>query len=129
MQFAKDSTSEPIPILLVDETDRTTGLTGASPSVQVKKPGGSFAAAQGSVSEDANGHYSYTPSASEVDTAGVGKIHATASGAVPYDAAFSVVDNQVWGTYRSDNRDGKRLFGDGDKLDGAWGDEWRFNAV
>lgn len=116
MQLQKDDTTKPIPFLLVDDVDKTTGVTGASPTVTVRKPGGSFVAAGGSVSEDDEGHYDYTPSSSEVDTAGTLKLHIEASGAEPVDLSVPIIDNAVWGTYKADNRDGSKIATDASQL-------------
>jgi hypothetical protein len=112
MPFSKDDTTKPIPFRLVDDLDAKTGLTGkaGSISVEVSKAGSSvFSSGGGSVGEIGKGWYEYTPTASEMDTAGFAQLYADdAAAAAPADVAFSVVDNDVWGVYRSDNRDGNK---------------------
>lgn len=84
-------TSEPLPFLMVDETDHITGKTGLSPTVVISKNGASFAAPSGAVSEIGNGWYKVAGNATDTNTLGPILLHATATGADPTDTEFQVV--------------------------------------
>lgn len=55
MAIIKQSTTYTRVFLLVQSADHVSGLTGASPTVNLSKAGGAFAAAGGTISEIANG--------------------------------------------------------------------------
>lgn len=59
-----------LPIFLVDETDKTTPVTGASVAVSLSVNGAAQAAGLGTVAEVADGLYTYTPDDTETDFAG-----------------------------------------------------------
>lgn len=87
----QSSTSYPIPLFMVDETDLKTPETGLSPTVNISKNGGAFAAASGAVSEIGGGWYSLAGNATDRNTLGELIIEATATGAAPFRAVYSVV--------------------------------------
>ena len=65
-QLIKSGAAEPIPIFVVDSTGAPVVGVGAAFTVTVRKPGASaYVAASGTVAEDGNGVYDYTPSAAE----------------------------------------------------------------
>jgi hypothetical protein len=68
------SAKREIPFVCVDATDGVTpetGLTFAAGELQIRKAGGSYANAAGSVVEKAAGEYVYVPTTTEIDTDGV----------------------------------------------------------
>ena len=87
----QNDTSKAICFLLVSSTDHVSPVTGASPTVQISKNGGTFATPTGTISEIGNGWYKLTPAATDADTLGPLLIHATASGADPVDVEYQVV--------------------------------------
>lgn len=86
-------TAEAIEILLVSTTDGYTAVTGlgAAPVVTLSKAGAAYAPAAGAVSEVGNGVYKVAPNAGDFDTLGGLWVHATGTGAIPYDAEHQVV--------------------------------------
>ena len=73
------SSTAAIPFFVVQAADHLTGLTGASPSVQIAKGGGSFVLPQGTVAEVGNGWYRLTPTAVDTATLGAFVLYATAA--------------------------------------------------
>lgn len=72
--------SNTIVFVMVDTSGtEVTGL-GASYTLELRKPGGSFAASAGTKSEIANGWYQYVSTAGEADTAGSLAIRVTGAG-------------------------------------------------
>lgn len=94
MWLIRQSTARPLLIKMVDETDGKTPEPGLTLTVTVRKAGGSWAAAAGSVADRGNGSYEYTPTSGEVDTVGVFEWRATATGAWPFDGAGQVCSGQ-----------------------------------
>ncbi len=84
-------TSRPFLVLMVDATDHVTAETGLTLTVTRSKNGGSFGAWGGSSAEIANGIYSLTPAAGDVDTQGELAIHVTGTGASPSDLMAQIV--------------------------------------
>lgn len=87
---AQNSTSHPILFFMADTSDHITGLTGLTPTVTLSKNGGSFAAAEGAVSEVGNGWYALAGNATDRNTEGALIIHATATGADPFDMDYEI---------------------------------------
>lgn len=85
------TTSYPMSFLMVDSTDHVTGKTGLSPTVTVSKNGAAFGSPAGAVTELANGWYKLAGNATDRDTLGEFKIHATGSGADPTDRDYEIV--------------------------------------
>lgn len=81
----------PILILLINATDHITGMAGLTPTVQLSKNGVAFGAASGSITEVGAGWYKFAPTAADLNTLGELTIHATATGADPYDEKYVVV--------------------------------------
>src|SRR5690348_11570685 len=81
----QSSTQSPLPFLLVQSSDHITGLTGATPTVTIRKVGGTFATPAGAVSEIANGWYEVAANATDTNTLGPILLHATAASADPSD--------------------------------------------
>jgi hypothetical protein len=77
----KNGSTPVIVFLMVDATDDETAETGLSPTVQISKNGGSFAAVTNAVSEIGNGWYKVTLTATETNTDGPLIVRATGSGA------------------------------------------------
>ena len=92
---AQSSTSHPILFFMADETDHLTGLTGLTPAVTLSKNGGSFAAAEGSVSEVGVGWYALAGDADDRDTLGTLILHATATGADPFDMDLEIGEGEL----------------------------------
>jgi len=70
---------------MVDSSDHITGKTGLSPTVTISKAGASFAAPSGAVTEIGNGWYKVAGNSTDTNTLGEILLHATATGADPYD--------------------------------------------
>ena len=65
-QLIKSGAAEPIPVFVVDSTGAPVTGVGTAFTVTVRKPGASaYVAASGTVAEDGNGVYDYTPSTAE----------------------------------------------------------------
>lgn len=77
--------------LMVQSSDHITGLTGASPTVTIRKSGGAFASPSGAVTEIANGWYKVAGNATDTNTLGPLLLHATAASGDPTDTSFEVV--------------------------------------
>ncbi len=89
----KQNTVIKIPFFMVDATDSITGKTGLSPTVTLSKDGAGFVSAVGSVTEIGLGWYYLTPStsgANDIGTLGSLALHATATGADPFDEVHQV---------------------------------------
>lgn len=87
----QSSTAYPLLFLMVDSTDHITGKTGLTPTVTIRKPGGSFASPSGAVTEIANGWYQVAGNATDSGTLGPLLLHATGTGADPVDERYEVV--------------------------------------
>ena len=85
-----------VPILMVDETDGTTPLTGLTLSGLISKNGGTFAGVAGSFAEAGYGQYYYQFTTGEIDTLGWAGIHVTATGARNYDAIIHVTSYDAY---------------------------------
>lgn len=86
----QSSTDYPITFLMVLSIDHLTGATGKTPTVTLSKNGGAFGAAAGAVSEVGNGIYALTGNATDRNTLGELRIHATATGCDPVDMVVDV---------------------------------------
>jgi hypothetical protein len=91
MLLKQSSTAQPLLFQLIDTADHIAGKTGATPTVTLRKPGGSFASPAGAVTEIANGWYEVAGNATDTNTLGPLILHATASGADPTDVVFEIV--------------------------------------
>src|SRR6266511_2610184 len=87
----QSSTAHPIPFLMIDSADHVAGKTGLSPTVTLSKDGGTFAAAAGAVTELTNGWYVLAGNATDRGTLGTLAIHASATGADPFDGMVTIV--------------------------------------
>lgn len=76
---------------LVLSADHLTGATGLSPTVTIKKPGGSYASPSGAVTEWGNGFYQIAGNATDANTLGPLFVHAVGTGCDPFDEMFMVV--------------------------------------
>jgi hypothetical protein len=91
MMQLKQSTAVNIPFFMVDSTDSITGKTGLSPTVTLSKNGAALGAAGGSVTEVGSGWYNLAANTTDTGTIGPLLLHATATGADPYDEAHQVL--------------------------------------
>jgi hypothetical protein len=91
MLLVKQSASKVVPFFMVDSSDHISPKTGLSPSVQISKAGGSFAAAGGTVAEIGNGWYKITLSSTDTNTLGSLAFYITATGADPVSFSIQVV--------------------------------------
>ena len=65
-QFIKSGAAEPIPVFVTDASGNPVTGAGTALTVTVRKPGASaYVAASGSIAEDGNGVYDYTPTSAE----------------------------------------------------------------
>ena len=94
-QIRQSSTAYPLVFLMIDSTDHLSAKTGLSPTVTIRKVGGSFASPSGSVTEIANGWYQVAGNATDSGTLGPLLLHATATGADPSDTLYEVVAHDV----------------------------------
>jgi hypothetical protein len=92
---AQNSTSHPILFFMADTSDHITGLTGLTPTVTLSKNGGSFAAAEGAVSEVGNGWYALAGDADDRDTLGTLILHATATSADTFDMDIEIGEGEL----------------------------------
>lgn len=76
--------------MMVDSADSKTPKTGLTPTVTIRKPGGSFGSPSGTVSEIANGWYKVAANATDNNTIGPLLLHATSAGADPTDDRYLV---------------------------------------
>jgi hypothetical protein len=91
MIITQSSSAKAIPFYMVDSTDHIAPKTGLTPTVTISKNGGTFAAPSGAISEVANGWYKIAGNATDSNTVGALLVHATATGADPYDIEHEVV--------------------------------------
>jgi len=94
-QIKQSSTAYPLVFLMIDSADHLAAKTGLSPTVTVRKVGGSFATPTGAVTEIANGWYQVAGNATDSATLGPLLLHATATGADPTDMLYEVVAHDV----------------------------------
>jgi hypothetical protein len=87
----QSTTAYPLLFFLTDSTDHITGKTGLSPTVTIRKVGGSFASPAGAVTEIASGWYQVAGNATDSNTLGPLLLHATGTGADPTDTLYQVV--------------------------------------
>ncbi len=73
------------------DTGTVTPSTGKTPTVTIRKAGGSFATPAGAVSEVGNGLYSVAGNATDTATLGPLALYATASGSDPTEEMYEVV--------------------------------------
>jgi hypothetical protein len=89
----KQSTSvKVVPFFLVDSADHISPKTGLTPTVTISKNGAAFGAPAGAVTEIGNGWYKIAGNATDSNTLGSLLVHATASGADPFDVIHEVVE-------------------------------------
>lgn len=93
MAVLKQSTSFTRMFLIVQSGDHITGLTGASPTVNISKAGGSFAAAGGTVTEVSSGWYKIALNTADTNTLGDLAYHITAASADPTDFVDQIAAN------------------------------------
>lgn len=90
-QQLKQSTAYNIPFFMIDATDSITGKTGLSTTVTLSKNGAAFGSAGGSVTEIGSGWYYLAANTTDTGTLGSLLLHATATGADPWDEAHQVL--------------------------------------
>jgi len=86
-----------ITFVMVDDTDHVTGETGLSPTVQIRKPGTSFASATNTPAEIANGFYEIELTSVELNAEGMLAVRATATGADEWRDIFQVIEPSAGG--------------------------------
>lgn len=91
MLIKQSTSSRVIPFFMVSSTDHIAGKTGLTPSVTISKNGGAFAAPAGAIAEVGNGWYRIAGNATDSNTVGSLLVHATGTGADPYDVTHEVV--------------------------------------
>jgi hypothetical protein len=79
----QQSVAASIEFAMVSSSDHISALTGASPTLQISKAGGSFAAPAGTVSEVGGGWYIFHATAVDTNTLGDLAINVTATGGDP----------------------------------------------
>lgn len=87
----------PLPFLLVSQVDHVTGLTGVTPTVTIRKQGGTYAPPAGTVGEIGYGWYCLRPTTADIDTPGALLLHAEATGADPTDERYYVAGRVIPG--------------------------------
>lgn len=87
----QNSTAHPMLFFMASSTDHVTAVTGITPTVTLSKDGAAFAAASGSVTEVGNGWYSLAGNATDRNTLGTLLLHATGTGADPFDGNWTIV--------------------------------------
>lgn len=81
MAFYKQSTAYTRNFFMVSSTDHIAAKTGITPTVNLSKAGGAFAAAGGTVTEVANGWYKIVLTTTDTNTLGDLVFHITGTGA------------------------------------------------
>lgn len=76
---------------MVDSGDHVSPKTGLTPTVLIRKEGGSYATPAGAVSEKGNGEYEVAGNATDTNTLGGITLYATASGADPVWNGYQVL--------------------------------------
>ena len=92
LELKQNATDKLIPFPIVLSSDHINGATGLTPSVEISKNGGAFAAPAGTVAEVGYGVYALTPDSADTDTLGPLSLHAGSAGADPYDKECVVVN-------------------------------------
>jgi hypothetical protein len=85
------STAYPLAFLMVLASDHITGAIGLSPTVTIRKVGGSLATPAGTITEIGKGWYQVAGNATDTSTLGPIVLHAEAATADPSDALFPCV--------------------------------------
>ena len=93
MAALKQSTVYTRMFLVVQTADHISGLTGASPTVNISKAGAAFGAAAGSITEVANGWYKIALTTADTGTLGDLAYHITAASGDPTDFVDQVTAN------------------------------------
>lgn len=91
MLITQSSSAKAIPFYMVDSADHIAAKTGLTPTVTISKNGAAFATPAGAVAEIGSGWYRIAGNATDSNTIGSLLIHATATGADPYDIEHEVV--------------------------------------
>lgn len=92
MQLIKQSTTaQALVFFMYDSSNHVTGKTGLSPTVVIRKEGGSFASPSGAVTEIANGYYQVAGNATDTNALGSLVLSATASGADQATMGYQIV--------------------------------------
>jgi hypothetical protein len=102
MAALKQSTAYTRMFLMVQSADHVSALTGASPTVNISKAGGSFSAAGGTVTEVANGFYKIALTTTDTGTLGDLAYHITAASGDPTDFVDQVCANILGDTLPAD---------------------------
>jgi len=90
MRLLNTSTSVNVMVFMTNQSDHTTGLTGATLTITASKNGGAFGSISPTVTERGSGWYSIALTTSHTDTAGDLVLHATATNADPLDLLLNV---------------------------------------
>jgi hypothetical protein len=85
------STAATVNVLMIDDTDHVTGLTGLTLTIAASKNGAAFATITPTVTELSHGWYSLALTSSHTDTLGELIIHVSSAGADPTDIGRMVV--------------------------------------
>lgn len=83
--------THPLPFFMADSSDHVTGKTGLSPTVVLRKEGGSFFTPAGTVSEVGNGFYEVAGNGTDQNNLGALLLYATAAGADPCAMGYQLV--------------------------------------
>jgi len=95
MAHLKQSTAYTRTFFLVSSTDHLSAKTGASPTVNISKAGGAYAAAGGAVTEIANGWYKVALTTTDTNTLGDLAYHITGTGSDDADFVDQVFAKTV----------------------------------
>jgi hypothetical protein len=91
MLIVQSTSTKAIPFYMVDSTDHIAAKTGLSPTVTISKNGAAFGAPAGAVTEIGSGWYKVAGNATDSNTLGALLVHATATGADPYDIEHEII--------------------------------------
>lgn len=92
MLIKQSSAIKAVPFFMVDAADHISGKTGLSPTVTISKNGAAFATPAGAVTEMGSGWYKVAPNATDSNTVGALLVHATGTGADPFDIEHEVIE-------------------------------------
>ena len=92
MLIKQSTSTKAIPFYLVSSTDHIAPKTGLAPTVTISKNGAAFGSPAGAVTEIGSGWYKIAANATDSNTVGSLLVHATGTGADPFDVEHEVVE-------------------------------------